>query len=155
MNFSVPMLVPDGTVQQVIDNPNASGAIRPLFSLATANPDDEYHVGQIADLTGDGSAFAWEDLRFDGWTDKDYNDIVLQIRGAKGKAALIDDVVGEGKDWRNTDMGQALIEYIKPYITPESPDFDSEISDLIGELEELTAGEESDTETDSEEDAVY
>ncbi|MCT7964089.1 S8 family serine peptidase [Laspinema sp. D1] len=113
------MLVPNGTVQQVIDNPKAFGGIRPLFSLATANPNDEYHVGQIADLTGDGSAFAWEDLRFDGWTDKDYNDIVLQIRGAKGKAALMDDVVGEGKDWRNTDMGKKLIDYVTTSITPE------------------------------------
>ncbi|MCT7991027.1 DUF4114 domain-containing protein [Laspinema olomoucense] len=148
------MLVPNGTVQQVIDNPTASGGIRPLFSIATANPDDAYHAGQIADLTGDGSAFAWEDLRFDRGTDKDYNDIVLQIRGAKGKAALMDDVVAEGKDWRNTDMGQAVIEYVKAYITPDVPDFDSAISDLIGELEDLTAGEETDTETDSGEDAI-
>ncbi|MCT7997206.1 DUF4114 domain-containing protein [Laspinema olomoucense] len=148
------MLVPNGTVQQVIDNPTASGGIRPLFSIATANPHDAYHAGQIADLTGDGSAFAWEDLRFDRGTDKDYNDIVLQIRGAKGKAALMDEVVAEGKDWRNTDMGQAVMEYVKAYITPDAPDFDSAISDLIGELEDLTAGEETDIETDSGEEAI-
>ncbi|WP_254564651.1 S8 family serine peptidase [Oscillatoria sp. HE19RPO] len=130
------MLVPNGTVQQVIDNPNASGAIRPLFSLATANPNDEYHVGQIADLTGDGSAFAWEDLRFDRGTDKDYNDIVLQIRGAKGKAALMDEVVGEGKDWRNTDMGKKLIDYVKESITPEEAT--NEEDTIANESDELS-----------------
>jgi hypothetical protein len=113
------MMVPAGRVQKVYDNPGIEGASRPLFSLATINPDDAYHVGQIADVTGDGSAFAWEDLRVDGWTDKDYNDIVFQVRGAKGTAALMDDVVKPSKDWRDTDMGKALIEYAKAYITPE------------------------------------
>uniref|UniRef100_UPI0020C3413A DUF4114 domain-containing protein n=1 Tax=Oscillatoria sp. HE19RPO TaxID=2954806 RepID=UPI0020C3413A len=106
------MLVPNGTVQQVLDNPNAGGALRPLFSLATANPNDGYHFGQIADITGDGSAFAWEDIRVDGGSDKDYNDIVLQFRGATGKAALMDDMVAAGKDWRGTELGQELIEYV-------------------------------------------
>ncbi len=122
------MLVPNGTVQQVLDNPNAGGALRPLFSLATANPDDAYHVGQISDITGEGSAFAWEDLRVDGGSDKDYNDIVLQFRGATGKAALMDDVVAAGKDWRGTELGQELIKYVtsqqleEPIAeTPEEP----------------------------------
>ncbi|MEB3826149.1 DUF4114 domain-containing protein, partial [Phormidium sp. CCY1219] len=57
------MLVPNGKVQQVLDNPTAEGAIRPLFSLATSNPNDAYHVGQISDVTGDGNTFAMEDLR--------------------------------------------------------------------------------------------
>ncbi len=147
------MLVPNGTVQQVLDNPNAGGALRPLFSLATANPDDAYHVGQIADITGDGSAFAWEDLRVDRNTDKDYNDIILQVRGAKAKAALMDDVVNPSKDWRGSDLGQALIEYVKAYITPELPDLDSALSDLISDLDALFEGadifdEESDTVTE-------
>ncbi|MEQ8969848.1 MAG: DUF4114 domain-containing protein, partial [Coleofasciculus sp. C1-SOL-03] len=57
------MLVPNNTVQQVFDNPDVGGAARPLFSMATANPDDGFHVGQIADVTGDGSTFVMEDLR--------------------------------------------------------------------------------------------
>ncbi|MCT7957886.1 DUF4114 domain-containing protein, partial [Laspinema palackyanum] len=114
------MLVPNGTVQQALNNPHAGGALRPLFSLATANPDDAYHVGQISDITGDGSAFAWEDIRVDGGSDFDYNDIVLQFRGATGKAALMDDVVAEGKDWRGTELGQEVINYVTSQ-QPEEP----------------------------------
>ncbi|MBO0350732.1 DUF4114 domain-containing protein, partial [Phormidium pseudopriestleyi FRX01] len=131
------MLVPNGNVQQVLNNPNAGGALRPLFSLATANPDDGYHFGQIADITGDGSAFAWEDIRVDGGSDQDYNDIVLQFRGATGKAALMDDVVAEGKDWRGSDLGQALIEYVKTYVTPEPTNLDAAVEDLLADLEGL------------------
>jgi surface antigen len=116
------MLVPNGRVQQVFENPTVEGAVRPLFSLATANPDDGFHVGQIADVTGDGNTFVFEDLRVDEWTDKDYNDIVFQVRGATGKAALLDDVIDPAKDWRSTDMGQALIAYAEPYITPDGED---------------------------------
>jgi len=117
------MLVPNGTVQQVFNNPDAGGAVRPLFSMATANPDDAFHTGQIADVTGDGSTFVMEDLRVDAdWNDQDYNDVVFQVRGATGKAALMDDVVDPNHDWRGTDMGEALIEYARPYITPDTPD---------------------------------
>ncbi|MEQ8463458.1 S8 family serine peptidase [Coleofasciculus sp. E1-EBD-02] len=117
------MLVPNGTVQQVFDNPDAGGTIRPLFSMATANPEDAFHTGQIADVTGDGSTFVMEDLRVDAdWNDQDYNDVVFQVRGATGNAALMDDVVDPNHDWRGTDMGEALIEYARPYITPDTPD---------------------------------
>jgi len=84
------MLVPNNTVQRVFDNPDVGGAARPLFSMATANPDDAFHVGQIADVTGDGSTFVMEDLRVDAdWNDQDYNDVVFQVRGATGNAALM------------------------------------------------------------------
>ena len=128
------MLVPNNTVQRVFDNPDVGGAARPLFSMATANPDDGFHVGQIADVTGDGSTFVMEDLRVDGYTDQDYNDIVFQVRGATGKAALMDDVVDPNHDWRGTDLGQALIDYAEPYITPDTPDDGGLLTDeLVGE----------------------
>ncbi|MFP5273157.1 S8 family serine peptidase [Coleofasciculus sp.] len=129
------MLVPNSTVQQVFDNPDAGGAVRPLFSMATANPEDAFHTGQIADVTGDGSTFVMEDLRVDAdWNDQDYNDIVFQVRGATGKAALMDDVVDPNHDWRGTDMGEALTTYARPYITPDTPDDGGLLTDeLVGE----------------------
>ncbi|MEQ8756622.1 MAG: S8 family serine peptidase, partial [Coleofasciculus sp. G1-WW12-02] len=129
------MLVPNGTVQQVFDNPDTGGTIRPLFSMATANPEDAFHTGQIADVTGDGSTFVMEDLRVDAdWNDQDYNDIVFQVRGATGKAALMDDVVDPNHDWRGTDMGEALTTYARPYITPDTPDDGGLLTDeLVGE----------------------
>ena len=87
------MLVPNGQVQQVFDNPEIGGAVRPLFSLATANPEDAFHTGQIADVTGDGSLFVFENLRVDGETDKDYNDIIFQVRGAVGKTKHLNESI--------------------------------------------------------------
>ncbi|MBK4732625.1 DUF4114 domain-containing protein, partial [Oxynema sp. CENA135] len=114
------MMVPNGAIERVANDPAIGGASRPLFSLATANPDDEYHVGQIADITGDGSAFAWEDLRVDAGTDRDYNDIIFQVRGAKGVAAHMNDVVDPQKDWRTSELGHKLVDYITSQL-PDDP----------------------------------
>jgi len=110
------MLVPNGTVQEVFANPGVSEATRPLFSLSTTNPNDAFHVGQIADVTGDGNTFVMEDLRVDGFSDKDYNDIIFQFRGATGTATKLDDAIDPAYDWRTTDLGQALINYATPYV---------------------------------------
>ncbi|MEH2229142.1 MAG: S8 family serine peptidase [Nostoc sp.] len=118
------MLVPNGRVEQVFNNPGVDGAVRPLFSLATANPNDAFHVGQIADVTGDGNTFALEDLRLDVRSDKDYNDIVFQVRGATGKAELLDDVINSGRDWRDTEIGKALVDYAEAYVMPDANDLD-------------------------------
>jgi surface antigen/LysM repeat protein len=112
------MLVPRGTVQQVFDNPDIEGATRPLFSMADANPESVFHVGQIADVTGDGNTFVMEDMRVDGFTDRDYNDIIFQVRGATAEAVDLDDVIDIDRDWRLNDTGQALIEYAKAYVEP-------------------------------------
>ncbi|MDJ1180031.1 S8 family serine peptidase [Roseofilum sp. BLCC_M91] len=144
------MLVPNKTVAKVFDNPGISGSGRPLFSMVTSNPYEGFHVGQIADVTGDGSTFVMEDIRMDGKTDSDYNDIIFQIRGAKGKAALMDEVLAEGEDWRETELGQGIIEYVKPYVTPDAVDevagdLVEDVETLLEFLEETTEAEESDT----------
>ncbi|MBD2577131.1 S8 family serine peptidase [Oscillatoria sp. FACHB-1406] len=110
------ILIPNGTAEEVwniLNDPNATlpKNLRPLFSLATANPDDGLQFGQIGDVTGDGHTFAFEDLRIDGRTDKDYNDLVFQIRGATGDAVHLNEVINPAQDWRNTEIGQSLVEY--------------------------------------------
>jgi surface antigen len=117
------MLVPNGMVQQVFENPGVEGAVRPLFSLSTSNPNDAFHVGQIADVTGEGNTFVMEDLRMDGCSnsDQDYNDVIFQVRGATGSAVRLDEVINPVSDWRNTDLGQALINYARPYVTSPEP----------------------------------
>ncbi|WP_071516960.1 S8 family serine peptidase [Geitlerinema sp. PCC 9228] len=116
------MLVPNGRVSDVVDNPDVGGDEKPLFSLKTANPNDGLHFGQIVDVTGEGNTFAMEDWRVDENSDRDYNDVIFQVRGASGEAPSMDEMVTSGKDWRGKDLGKALIEYTKPYITPEMPD---------------------------------
>jgi hypothetical protein len=44
------MLVPNGTVEEVFDNPEITGQKRPLFSLSSSNPNDAWLYGQIADV---------------------------------------------------------------------------------------------------------
>jgi hypothetical protein len=115
------MLVPNGTVQTVFDTPDADGEIRPLFSMATANPDDAYHVGQIADMFGDGKTFVFEDLRVDTGSDGDFNDLVFHIKGATGQAVTFDQLIADGlldpqKDFRHTEIGQQIAANADPYI---------------------------------------
>lgn len=106
-NFGV-MLVPNGTVQSVFNNPTVEGTIRPLFSLSTANSNEAFPVGQIADVTGDGITFVMKDLRMESESDKDYNNIIFKVRGATGKAVQLNKMIDPDKDWRSTDLGKAL-----------------------------------------------
>ncbi|MDI9636154.1 DUF4114 domain-containing protein [Geitlerinema splendidum] len=131
------MLIPNGTVERIFEHPGSGGHIRPLFSLATANPNDMFHAGQIADVTGEGNTFVFEDLRVDGGSDRDYNDIIFQVRGAKGEATLMESVIDPAKDWRTSDMGQALLAYTQTYITPDP--VDNGLPDLLAELDDLDA----------------
>ncbi len=115
------MLVPNGTVQDVFNNPDADGDKRPLLSLSSSNPDDAWLYGQVADVTGNGKAFAMEDQRVDQGSDKDYNDLVFNLTGATGKAVSIDKVIDPAKDWTKLDGGKKLIDYVKskqPIVEP-------------------------------------
>ncbi len=126
------MLVPNGSLQQVFNNPNVGGALRPLFSLVTANPNQGFHVGQIADVTGDGHTFVLEDLRVDGNTDRDCNDVIFQVRGATGKAINLDQVIAPGKDWRTSKIGQELVTYAEANVAS-----DPVVPDLVSDLDRI------------------
>lgn len=144
MEFGI-MLVPNGTVQEVFENPAIDNNRKPLFSMATANPDDEFHMGQIADITGEGSAFVMEDLRVDRSSDRDYNDVIFQLTGALGSAANLDDVIAPDKDWRNSLEGQTVMAKIDELINPsvveeKSEDLEAAVEETEGSSEEPIAG---------------
>ncbi len=105
------MLVPDGTVKQVLDNPAIEGNQRPLFSLPTANPSQSVQFGQLLAGTINGGTFGFEDLRNDQNSDFDYNDLIFQIKGASGNTTLLQDLVKPEKAWFNTAFGQQIIDY--------------------------------------------
>ncbi|WP_353928958.1 Ig-like domain-containing protein [Okeanomitos corallinicola TIOX110] len=100
------MLVPQGTVQEVVNNPNIGGNKRPLFSLAAANPNNAVQLGELVSGT-----FGWEDLRNDGSSDADYNDIIFQIQGVTGSATALNQVINPNRDWTNTPLGQEIITF--------------------------------------------
>ncbi|MEY2978112.1 MAG: hypothetical protein RLZZ435_2251 [Cyanobacteriota bacterium] len=76
------MLVPNGTIAEVLDNPNVTGDKRPLFSLADANPDGAEQFGQLGTNGGNWSTFGFEDLV--GNSDKDFNDLLFRVEGLEG-----------------------------------------------------------------------
>ncbi|TVQ56527.1 MAG: DUF4114 domain-containing protein, partial [Spirulina sp. DLM2.Bin59] len=103
------MLAPNHSIQQVYNGE----AWRPIFSMATANPDDHFQFGQIADLTGDGTVFTLEDINLaSGRSDRDYDDIVFQIRGATGYAPHVEEVIAEGLEIQNRLPWDDLIDYV-------------------------------------------
>ncbi|NER35197.1 MAG: DUF4114 domain-containing protein [Oscillatoria sp. SIO1A7] len=108
------MLVPNGTVEEVFNDPAIGGDKRPLFSIATANPSDAFHLGQVADVNGTGSAFVMEDLRVDTGSDKDYDDVIFEFKGAKGFAVDVASVISPTLDWRDGALGQQLIDSVTP-----------------------------------------
>lgn len=131
------MLIPDGQLAELVKNPAAQGSKHPLFSMGTANPNKAFHIGQIADVTGDGHTYVMEDLRVDGGTDGDYNDFIFQVRGATAKTIHLDEVIKSRSDWRESELGRALVDYAKVsvevvsdrYLKPLKPDL-SEVVEL-------------------------
>jgi Domain of unknown function (DUF4114)/Bacterial Ig-like domain len=107
------MLVPTGTVQAVFDNPTAEGDIRPLFSIAAANPGGKEHLGQLVEGT-----FVWEDLRFDNGSDADYNDIIIQVKGATGAATNVEQLMDVSRDWRATETGKLITDFVADIAPP-------------------------------------
>lgn len=110
-------VIPNGTFADILaslekgEMPN--GNLRPLFSLATANPEDSAHFVQLVDLNGAGT-FAIEDIRSDAGSDWDLNDLVIKIKGADIDAPTVADlieagVISEAPKWIETDLGKAVL----------------------------------------------
>jgi hypothetical protein len=117
------MLVPNGSVQDVFDNPTAEGSLRPLFSIAEANPDGRVHIAEIRP-----GVYAMEDIRADMGSDFDYNDIVFSILGATANVASINSIEGDQNSWLNTALGQELAQ-LPDEDTPSTPSTPDDSSD--------------------------
>ncbi|MEG4918535.1 DUF4114 domain-containing protein, partial [Microcoleus sp. B7-D4] len=103
------MLVPNGTVQQVYDNPAIGGDKKPLFSIATDNPSDGFSIGQIADITGEGQLFVMEDMGLIQGSDRDYDDITFRVTGAISKIIPLSQLV----DAKSAAIHSQLIQKLK------------------------------------------
>jgi len=103
------LLVPNGTVKEVYDNPAIGGDKQPLFSIFTTNPNDSLNIGQIADLTGEGKLFVMEDMGVRQGSDRDYNDIILKITGATSKIASINQFIDSEHKAATLELAQKLI----------------------------------------------
>ncbi|MDM8548892.1 carboxypeptidase regulatory-like domain-containing protein [Desulfobacterales bacterium HSG2] len=120
------ILVPSGTFGALANNPGTTSPyLRPLFSLVSTNPAHGMYLGQIADVSDMGMAYSYEDMSADS-SDRDYNDLIIQITGATiDDVPSIDDLTGTGKrsrakrddrtwfDWRSgTELGETIMEHL-------------------------------------------
>ncbi|MDJ1176257.1 DUF4114 domain-containing protein [Roseofilum capinflatum] len=149
------MLLPKHSVSKLADNPALGGLGAPLFSMSSLNPEDAYHLGQLADVTGDGNTFVMEDWRVDHHgSDTDYNDLIFQVRGATANAVNLDEVINPEYDWRESDLGKGLLAYAKPYVTPETPELGEiipeEVYEAIAEVRAQEALELAELEAEEE-----
>ncbi|NJL69732.1 MAG: DUF4114 domain-containing protein [Microcoleus sp. SM1_3_4] len=101
------MLVPNGTVREVYENPNIGGDKQPLFSMATANSSDAEAAGQIASADSNG-IFVMEDMPIAS-SDRDLNDIIFAFKGAAPQVISMDELIGSNTDWRTSEAGKKLI----------------------------------------------
>lgn len=112
------LLVPNGTLQAVANNPAVEGDLRPLFSLAAANPLGRDHYGAMT-TNASGLVLGLEDLRFDGNSDADFNDIILKIEGVTGQVPALDSLIQSRQTWITSPLGRDLFSIIP--VNPVGP----------------------------------
>jgi Domain of unknown function (DUF4114)/Bacterial pre-peptidase C-terminal domain len=111
------MLVPNGTIAEVLHSQNIDDSLSPLFSISTVNPNSSTHFAQPVSPSDYGlsqtnhNIFGIEDLRLDGTSDREYNDIIFQLQGATGGATSLDQVIDPSHEWRNSETGQKLMQF--------------------------------------------
>ena len=106
------MLVQNTTVEDTLNNPTSIlqfGKL-PIFSIPEANllgvSEGQF---EFVDVNGTGT-IALEDVLI-GQADKDYNDMILQLVGLDANLAPLEEHINPLRDWRNTDVGQQLLNY--------------------------------------------
>ena len=83
----------------------------PIFSIPEANPFGSA-IGQMVNVDGKNT-YAFEDNRLNlpNLSDRDYNDIVIQVKGATSDVPLMNGLVNPERDWRSSIEGQKLLNY--------------------------------------------
>ncbi len=110
-NFAL-MLVPQGNIRELLNNQVVDDDKRPLFSIASANPDNAIQMTQLVEGTIDGGVFGMEDLRLDKNSDTDYNDIIFHVKGAASQATFFNEL-DNVNSWDETELGKQLIEFAR------------------------------------------
>lgn len=111
------LLVPNGSLQSVASNPAAQGDLRPLFSLAAANPLGGNHYGAMT-TNANGLVMGIEDVRFDSRSDADFNDVILKLEGVSGTLPALDSLIQSRQVWLTSPLGQSLFSIIPANPTP-------------------------------------
>ncbi|MEG4981332.1 S8 family serine peptidase [Microcoleus sp. F8-D3] len=99
------MLVPNGTVQEISESPSLWHDKTPLFSIPAANPDSQV---MLADFTGKGNTFGWEDIP-GNQGDRDFNDLIFAIDGATANVPELAANVNANTQWLESKAGQEIL----------------------------------------------
>ncbi|MBD2354911.1 DUF4114 domain-containing protein [Tolypothrix sp. FACHB-123] len=104
------MLVSNSTVAKIAQSSTPS-TTNVLFSFGSVDKTTGKVAPQIADITGEGTTFGWEDINTLKSNDRDFNDMVVQVLGATATASSLQDSVYANRNWLNTQVGQELVQY--------------------------------------------
>lgn len=118
------VLIPDGSLADIAAGGFTGASRRPLYSMATTNPNGLFQAGQLVEAGANatrGNTYIFEDLRLDQGSDRDYNDVVIRLRGVNGYVPSINDYINPNKDWRKEEPSKLLINEAVPYVTVELP----------------------------------
>ncbi len=111
------MLVANGTVPDILFAADLNAAQRPLFSIPAANLFQSTQFAQVLQVQTEqsdqieSSVIAIEDTQLDQGSDRDYDDLVFQIKGATAQLKSIDQVIDPAQDWRNSLQGQQITQF--------------------------------------------
>ncbi|WP_293342301.1 DUF4114 domain-containing protein [Microcoleus sp. CAWBG58] len=99
------MLVPNGTVKEISESPSLSADKTPLFSIPAANPNSQ---AMLADFTGKGNTFGWEDIPGNSG-DRDFNDLIFSITGATANVPEMAENINANTQWLESKAGQEIL----------------------------------------------
>ncbi|MCC0178504.1 DUF4114 domain-containing protein [Waterburya agarophytonicola K14] len=118
---------------------------RPLFSIPELNLNESSSPqAQFVDINGNGT-IGISDLPLEN-SKRDYNDLIYQVRGLEGNLPNIENRIDSNRDWRESPIGQEILEYTKssnlnepvvpePEVVPE-PDLGEGVFE-VGETGEI------------------
>ena len=99
------MLVPNATVKEISESPSPWADKTPLFSIPGANPNSQ---AMLADFTGKGNTFGWEDIPGNSG-DRDFNDLIFSISGATANVPEMAANVNANTQWLESKAGQEIL----------------------------------------------
>jgi len=112
------VMVPNSTLEALLADPETPDMNKtPIFSLSLLNPAYDMYFGQLAKIDEIGNAFVFEDMLLDADSDRDYNDLIVQITGVSVYAPTLDNPeLGFSYDWRMVENP------VIPHIIVSEPD---------------------------------
>ncbi len=105
------ILVPDGTLDEALTADESITSKDPLFSISEANINGQ---GQIAGVltTEKNAIISFEDTVTNIQSNKDYNDLIFAVEGAKAiGVTAVEDVIAGDRNWLETEVGKDILSY--------------------------------------------